>query len=86
MNDLSITKQQYEEFEADYTWTLITVPTYRYGQAFMNYFHPAATEYLQSISHLGGNPGHAPNDDVILWNMKNKQEAKNFILDRFDIK
>lgn len=85
MNDFSITKQEYEKFEAFYTWTLIKAPSYRYGQAFMNYFHPEAAEYLRSISHLGGNPGQSRNDDVILWNMKNKQEAESFILDRIDI-
>ena len=82
---MELTKQEYEEFKAHYTWTLLKVPSYRYGQAFINYFHPDATEYLQSISHLGGNPGHHPNDDMILWNMKNKSEAEDFILDRFDI-
>ena len=50
----------------------------------MCYFSEAE-DYLRSNSHLGGNPGHAPNDDSILWEMKIKRDAENFILDRFDI-
>ena len=81
---MKITKQEYENFEAYYTWTLIKAPDFRFGQAFMCYFSEAE-DYLRSNSHLGGNPGHAPNDDSILWEMKNKRDAENFILDRFDI-
>ena len=80
----NLPKKEYEEFEAYYTWKLLSAPGFRYGQAFMCYF-PDAEDYLRSNSHLGGNPGHAPNDDSILWEMKNKRDAENFILDRFDI-
>jgi|688.fasta_scaffold506731_1 hypothetical protein len=85
MTEFSITTQQYEEFNAHFTWMLVKVPTYRYGQAFINYFYPDAGEYLISTSHLGGNPGHAPNNSDILWNEKSYKKAKSMIEDFIEI-
>lgn len=35
-----ISKEEYRKFQAHYTWEVINNPTYRYGQAFYNYFYP----------------------------------------------
>jgi hypothetical protein len=82
--EFSITKEEYEEFQVDYTMTLLKVPTYRFGQAFLNYF-PEAENYLISNSHLGGNPGHVPNDSAILWHEKSYDKAKLLIEDLIEI-
>jgi hypothetical protein len=84
MTEFSITTQQYEEFNAHYTWMLVKYPTYRYGQAFLNYFREAE-EYLIRNSHLGGNPGHMPNNSDILWNEKSYKKAKSMIEDFIEI-
>ena len=81
-----IKKEEFEKFEQSYTFALLTNPTYRYGQAFMNYFHPEAEVYLIDCSNLGTPPGiFEPNDDEILYNIKSASEAKCFIEDRFKI-
>lgn len=84
MHEFSITQQEYEEFQAHFTWMLIKVPTYRFGQAFLNYF-PEAEDYLIRNSHLGGNPGHAPNNADILWNEKSYSKAKRILEDFIEI-
>lgn len=83
---MTITKKEFEKFEQHYTFMLLTTPTYRYGQAFINYFHPEVGEYLIKCSNLGTPQGvHHPNDDEILYNIKSTTEAKCFIEDRFKI-
>ena len=83
---MTITKKEFEKFEQHYTFMLLTTPTYRYGQAFINYFHPEAEEYLIEHSNLGTPPGvFLPNDASILYGMKSTTEAKCFIEDRFKI-
>jgi len=87
MEEFSITKHEYEKFQAHFTFTLIKIPTYRYGQAFLNYFYPDAGEYLISISNLGTPPGvHVPNLDSILWSEKSYHKAKDMIEDHIEIK
>lgn len=88
MEEFSITQQEYEKFQADYTFNVIKNPTYRYGQAFLNYFYPDAGEYLISISNLGGAPAgaHPPNLDSILWSEKSYHKAKDMIEDHIEIK
>ena len=83
--EFSITKKEYEEFQAYYTMQVLKVPSYRFGQAFLNYFHPEAEEYLIRNSHLGGNPGHAPNNSDMLWNEKSYNKAKSMIEDFIEI-
>lgn len=86
MNEFSITKQEYEEFQASYTFQLIRNPTYRFGQAFLNYFYPDAGEYLISISNLGTPIDvHNPDLDTILWSEKSYQKAKHMIEDFIEI-
>ena len=85
MDDFFITKQEYEEFQASFTSAVIKTPTYRYGQAFLNYFYPDAGEYLKSISHLGGNPGHAPSLDDVIFHEKSHKKAKSMIEDFINI-
>lgn len=81
-----IKKEEFEKFEQRYTFILLTTPTYRYGQAFINYFHPEAGEFLLEHSNLGTPPGiYEPNDDEILYNIKSATEAKCFIEERFKI-
>jgi hypothetical protein len=81
----SLTKEDFSKFEEYFTFQVIKNPTYRYGQAFLNYFSPDAEAYLRTNSHLGGNPGHAPSDDSILWELKSASEAELFIRERIEI-
>lgn len=81
-----IKKEEFEKFEQNYTFTLLTHPEYRYGQAFLTYFYPEAGEYLIECSNLGIPPGYYhPHDDKILYHIKSSNEAKCFIEDRFKI-
>jgi hypothetical protein len=41
-----ITRQEFEEFEKHWLMQVLKTPTYRYGQAFMNYFHNIDTLML----------------------------------------
>lgn len=84
--EMIISKKEYEEFEESYTFTLLSAPSYRYGQAFINYFGFEVREHLKKYSNLGTPPGvYHPNDDVILYEIKSASEAKSFIEDRFTI-
>lgn len=87
MQEYSITQQEYEDFQVDYTFKKIKEPTYRYGQAFLNYFIPDAGEYLISVSNLGGAPAgaHPPNLETLLWHEKSYQKAKDMIEDYIEI-
>lgn len=84
--EYSITKEDFQKFENHFTMEVLKNPTYRYGQAFLNYFHPWAEGYLRENSNLGMPPGvHHSSDDNILWEMKSAREAKSFIEDRIEI-
>ena len=86
MKEFSITKQEYDEFQATYTFELIRNPTYRLGQAFLNYFYPDAGEYLKSVSNLGTPPDvYHPDLDSILWSEKSYHKAKGMIEDYIEI-
>lgn len=76
MTKFSITQDEYDQFEATYTWTLLEVPTYRYGQAFLNYFHPQATNYL---SHVNAPWLRHAGVDEVLWSTTNADLAKDII-------
>ena len=82
--EFSITEKEYQEFQVEYTMTVLKVPTYRFGQAFLCYF-PDAMAYLRSNSHLGGNPGHARYLDDILWDEKSYKISKSMIEDYIEI-
>ena len=84
--EFSITKEEYEEFQVYFTMQVLKVPSYRFGQAFLNYFSPdAVEEYLIRNSHLGGNPGHASNSSDMLWNERSYNKAKLLIEDLIEI-
>lgn len=85
MLEFSITTEEYKNFLAMYNWWLLSTPTYRLGQAFLNHFEDAE-EYLKSVSNLGTPPDvHVPDLDYILWNEKSYDKAKNMIEDFIDI-
>ena len=85
MIEFSITEEEFKKFEAHYHWILLRVDTYRYGQAFLNYF-PDAEEYLKSISNLGTpSDVHVPDLDYILWNEKSYDKAKGMIEEFIEI-
>jgi hypothetical protein len=85
MIQFSITEEEYNKFQAYYHWNLLKDDTYRYGQAFLNYF-PDAEEYLMSISNLGTpSDVHVPDLDYILWNEKSYNRAKSMIEECIDI-
>jgi len=86
MIDFSITQEEYEKFQAYYNWTLLKVDTYRYGQAFLNYFD-GSEEYLKSISNLGTpSDVHVSDLDHILWHERSYDKAKSMIEDYIEIK
>lgn len=79
MIEFSITTEEYQKFQAYYNWTLLKVPTYRYGQAFLNHF-TGSEEYLKSISNLGTpHDVHNPDLDDILWNEPSYEKARRMI-------
>lgn len=85
MLEFSITEEEYKKFQAHYHWNLLKVPTYRYGQAFINYFNGAGA-YLKSVSNLGTPPGvHNPDLDDIIWNERYYDRAKGMIEEFIDI-
>jgi hypothetical protein len=84
--EYSITKEDFKKFEEYFTFHAIKSPTYRYGQAFLNYFSPDAEAYLRQKSNLGiGRGVHSPSDDSILWEIKSAKEAELFIKERIEI-
>jgi len=81
-----ISKKDFQKFENYFTMQVIKEPTYRYGQAFLNYFHPYAEAYLRETSNLGTPAGvwHTP-DDELLWEIKSASKAEHFIRERIEI-
>lgn len=41
---LNITAEEWAEFEKHYVWQKLQTPSYRFGQAFINYFPGAGAE------------------------------------------
>lgn len=76
-----ITLEKYQEFQAFYTWTVVENPSYRYGQAFINYFD-GASEYFESISNLGTPPGViVPSLESVIWLEKSISKVQALIED-----
>jgi len=85
ISDFSITQEEYKKFQEYYTFNVLKCNTYRYGQAFLNYFDDA-TEYFRSISNLGKPPDvHVPDLSYILWNETSYDKAKNLIEEMVEI-
>ena len=72
-----ITKKDFEEFEKDYLFQVIKNPTYRYGQAFINYFG----EIYLSYNVLEGKP----TSSWQLWEERNNQRAREMCLTWVDL-
>jgi len=68
-----IPKEDFEKFEKQYMLDVIRDPTYRYGQAFMNYF-------------FNSNKILSNHDDSALWYTSSKEKAEYLINKYFEIK
>ena len=60
------------EFEKDFTIKVLANPTYRYGQAFLNYF-PWVEQSMQSDGDLGGAQA------VHVWESKRRSEVLDLV-------
>ena len=67
-----ISKEDFEKFEKKYMLDVIRDPTYRYGQAFMNYFID-----LNKFKE---------DDASALWYTSSKEKAEYLINKNFEIK
>jgi hypothetical protein len=87
MNDTryQITQSDWREWEEQCLVRLLSNSDFRYGASFVNWFHEAA-DYMAEYSNLGTPAGvHHPNDDDILYNIRNNDEALSFIRERIEI-
>ena len=79
-DDVYISQRQYQEFQVWYTMKVLQYSTYRYGQAFINYFRPFAARYMnQYYKNVAPDAG-----EVLLWNAKNPV-AKTIIESHFNL-
>ena len=78
--DVYISQHQYEEFQTWFTMKVLQLPTYRYGQAFINYFRPFAARHInQQYKNIAPDAG-----EHLLWNAKNVV-AKTIIESHFNL-
>lgn len=82
---LSLTKKEWERYQAEFNFACIRNPNIRLGYWFIHDF-PDIAEDLRAHSHLGGNPGHHPSMDQILEDMQSNREARLFIQEFVEIK
>ena len=69
---IKVSKEAYLDFVKGYLIDVIKVPSYRYGQAFLNTF-PEIDNYLQS----DGDNGIAESSSI--WNSNNTAKVKSLI-------
>ena len=67
-----VTWAEIEEFERDFTIKVLATPTYRYGQAFLNYFSWVRDSMIND-GDLGG--AQAMN----VWNSSNRSEVLDLV-------
>lgn len=71
---LIISKDEFEKFQKQYMLEVIRDPTYRYGQAFMNYFFNSNKILLN-------------HDDLELWNTSlwntSSREKAEFLINKY---
>ena len=81
---LSLTRKEWERWQAEFNFMAIKHPNTRLGQHFVWDF-PDIADDLKQHSHLGGNPGHHPSMDEMLAMMDSNLEAKLFIQEFVEI-
>ena len=69
---MKVSKAAYIEFQQAYLLDAIKVPSYRYGQAFLNTF-PEIDNYLQS----SGDDGIS--ESAAIWSLRDTAKVKNLI-------
>jgi hypothetical protein len=80
-----IEEREWELFQQESLVRLLKDRNFQYGRAFVIQY-PEIAEAMAENSNLGTPPGvHHPNDDVILYGIKDNDEAVSFILDRVEI-
>ena len=67
-----VTWAEIAEFEKDFTLKVLANPTYRYGQAFLNYF-PWVGKSMENDGDLGNR------DVMTVWNSANKLEVLDIL-------
>lgn len=73
---LKITRQEYNEFLKGYLMDVIKVPSYRFGQAFLNMF-PEIDNYLQGLGDQG------ISDSAAIWSFTDTAKVKSLIEIRY---
>ena len=68
-----ITKKDFEEFEKDYLFQVIKNPTYRYGQAFINYFRDEVSMTYNQLDDK-------PSSSWELWEERDVTRAREMCL------
>ena len=67
-----VTQAEVAEFEKDFTIKVLANPTYRYGQAFLNYF-PWVHNSMVDDGDLGRR------DNFAVWNSSNRLEVLDLV-------
>ena len=67
-----VTWAEIEEFEKDFTIKVLANPTYRYGQAFLNYFSWVHNNMLND-----GDLGHS--NAIAVWQSSNRLEVLDLV-------
>ena len=81
---LSLTNKEWSRYLAEFDFASIKNPNIRLGSWFISDY-PDIADDLREHSHLGGNPGHHPSMDEMLYSMESNLEAKLFIQEFVDI-
>lgn len=82
---LSLTQKEWDRYLAEFDFASIKNPNIRLGNWFVSDF-PDIADDLREHSHLGGNPGHHPSMDQLLYKMESNLEAKLFIQEFVEIR
>lgn len=80
--ELTLSQDEWNSFQRHYMLVKIKNPDRRLGAAFYNYFDEKM-DALKRGSHLGGNPGHCPSMDDVLYSERDDSMAMDMITDWF---
>lgn len=81
-DNLYLTQEEWDSFSKWFMLHQVAQPDALLGATFYNYFD-VKMEALKANSHLGGNPGHAPSLDDVLYSEKSNKTAREMIFDWF---
>lgn len=82
---LYLTRKEWDRYLAEFDFASIKNPKIRLGSWFIGDY-PDIADDLREHSHLGGNPGHHPSMDEMLYRMESNLEAKLFIQEFVEIR